>query len=93
MNISLQTCLKKIEEELQQAKAMPKPDLLRERIYSIKILCELILDGQQAAQVGEESKISASALQPSVYKPPATSLQPQKLEVDDEANGDSLFDF
>jgi hypothetical protein len=51
VNISVQKLLMKMEEELQQARTSQKTESLRERIHSIKILCELILDEKQ---VGNE---------------------------------------
>ena len=79
MNISVQKLLTKMEAELQQAKMAQKPESLREKVYSIKILSELILDEIQAG---------GAVMEPLRQRP-----QPKKLELDDEANGDSLFDF
>ena len=44
MNISVQKLLTKIEAELKLAKTSTKEESLREKVYSIKILCELMLD-------------------------------------------------
>jgi hypothetical protein len=90
MNISVQKLLEKIEEELKLAKNSPKEERLREKIYSIKILCELILDEKQAAKAPAYQPIVAQ--QPVLVQPAAVN-QPKKLEMEDEANGDSLFDF
>lgn len=85
MNISVQKLLTKMEAELQQAKMAQKPESLREKVYSIKILSELILDEIQAG---------GAVMEPLRQRPqPKPSSQPKKLELDDEANGDSLFDF
>jgi hypothetical protein len=83
MNISVQKILTKMEEELHLAKA----DNLREKVYSIKILCELILDEKQ---IKTESPIPMQTL---IQQPIMPIGQPKKLVVDDEANGDSLLDF
>ncbi|MBT2657709.1 YwdI family protein [Bacillus sp. ISL-18] len=102
MNISVEKLLAKIENELKLAKTSSKEETLREKIYSIKILCELILDEKQA-----NVKPAAAAIQPAVtqqvYQQPlmnqqvfqqGSSLQQlKKLDMEDEANGDSLFDF
>ncbi|GHH97978.1 YwdI family protein [Neobacillus kokaensis] len=102
MNISVQKLLAKMEEELMQAKAASKQENLRERIYSIKILCELILDEKQAkaAESWNEPVIGRPVpvvvpQQPAVpiVQQPVSTLQLKKLELEDEANGDSLFDF
>jgi len=102
MNISVDKLLAKIDDELKLAKTSTKEENLRERIYSIKILCELILDEKQAG-----AKPATAAYQPQVtqqvYQQPlmnqpvfqqGSSLeQPKKLNMENEANGDSLFDF
>ncbi|CRK82580.1 YwdI family protein [Neobacillus massiliamazoniensis] len=96
MNISVKKLLAKIEEELQLAKNSPQEESLREKIYSIKILCELIL--------AEKHAVTAQTIQPVIPQPtgfnqqivfqqPVPINQPKKLEVEDGANGDSLFDF
>lgn len=101
MNISVDKLLLKIEEELRLAKNSTKEENLREKIYSIKILCELVLDE------GQTGVKKAAPVQPSitqqVYQQPLINQQvfqqgpslqqPKKVEMDDEANGDSLFDF
>jgi hypothetical protein len=94
VNISVEKLLKKIEEELKLAKNSTKQENLREKVYSIKILCELILDEKQSQQ---ELPVKAAAYQPVMVQPavqqPVSLNQPKKLEMEDEANGDSLFDF
>ncbi|MDR4950110.1 YwdI family protein [Neobacillus cucumis] len=101
MNISVDKLLAKIDEELKLAKAATKEENLREKIYSIKILCELILDEKQLA-VKPSAPIQPAVTQqvyqqPSinqqVFQQPSPFQQPKKIEMDDEANGDSLFDF
>lgn len=109
MNISVQKLLAKMEEELNQARASHKEESLRERVYSIKILCELILEEKQtgrdvqqatdanqqstAAQVFQQAAYQPAVSQPIFQHPTVTAPQPKKLELDEEANGDSLFDF
>ncbi|HJV17148.1 MAG TPA: YwdI family protein [Bacillales bacterium] len=91
MKISVQRLLAKIDEELKLAKSNVDEKSLRENVYSIKILCELILDEKQLENTSETIKSSVA-----VQQPYATSFsvmnQPKKLN-DDDANGDSLFDF
>ena len=101
MNISVQKLLMKMEEELQQARTSQKTESLRERIHSIKILCELILDENQVGNefletvsqpVRQQSMDQAAISQPIFQQQPSIS-QSKKLDMDDGANGDSLFDF
>lgn len=96
MNISVDKLLAKIDEELKLAKNSIKPEQLREKVYSIKILCELILDEKQVSreiQINPAPVYQPMIPQPSFQPQPTTLNQPKKLEMDDEANGDSLFDF
>ena len=95
MNISVEKLLRKIEEELTLAKNTTKQENLREKVYSIKILCELILDEKQRqpeAPLKPVPSYQPVTVQPS-FQQPVTLNQPKKLEMEDEANGDSLFDF
>ena len=108
MSISVNKLLAKMEEELRLAKGSAKGESLRERVYSIKILCELILDEKQpkneipASSVTVPFRQQQSVQQPmqpfqqppmQVFQQPIDVNQPKKMEMDDEANGDSLFDF
>ncbi|MFK9091610.1 YwdI family protein [Bacillus salipaludis] len=103
MNVSVQKLLAKIEEELMLARSSAKQESLREKVYSIKILCELILDERPAAKTelpliqpapGMTSQIFQQPLMnQQVFQQPAAMPQAKKLEMDDEANGDSLLDF
>lgn len=114
MNISMEKLVAKMEAELKQARTSQNEESLRERIYSIKILCELILEEKQTGAGAQVQKSYSSqpsvkqpfvpqpaafqhqtvVQQPAVFQPqPAIMPQPKKLEMDDDANGDSLFDF
>jgi hypothetical protein len=95
VNISVDKLLTKIEEELKLAKTSTKQENLREKVYSIKILCELILEEKQNPQAAPPT--TTPVYQPVIAQPsfqqPVSLNQPKKLEMEDEANGDSLFDF
>jgi hypothetical protein len=84
MNISVQKLLAKMEEEL----ATVTEENLVEKVYSIKTLCELILDEKQIKR--ESPAPLQIPTQGYIQQPP---MIPKKLVVDEEANGDSLFDF
>lgn len=95
MSISIQTLLTKMETELKHAQNARKEETLREKIYSIKILCELILDekpGKSEVAVNPAT-VSQPVLTQPVFQQPVSLPQSKKLELGDEANGDSLFDF
>jgi hypothetical protein len=90
MNISVQKLLAKMEEELRLAKSNANEKSVREKVYSIKILCELILDEKQL----ENETVINPVVIPVPQHPTSISVnQPQRLKEEDGANGDSLFDF
>lgn len=105
MNISLQKLLLKMEQELMRAKSSDSEAVQRERIHSIKTLCELVLDeppqqtrgfaapAKQAAQPFITPQPSILPQQMPVNQQSTIVPQPKKLEMEDNANGDSLFDF
>lgn len=92
MKISIEKLLEKMERELQHAKTSSRDENLREKIYSIKILCEVILEGKAAGDTEMNSIVSPSVYQPAAAQPVSMN-QAKKMQTDDGANGDSLFDF
>lgn len=91
LDISVNQLLKKIESELQRAKQEENALKRRESIHSIKILCELILEEND--KVAAKNLAGATPHQPTSQVITTTSLSPKKLDMEEEANGDSLFDF
>jgi hypothetical protein len=91
MNISVEQLLAKIEEELKLAKSCIKEENLREKVYSIKILCELLLDEKQTNSV--TAFHPTKGINQQTVSQPISVNQQKKLEMEDEANGDSLLDF
>ncbi|CEG29246.1 YwdI family protein [Bacillus sp. B-jedd] len=89
MNIHIQTLLAKMGEELALAKSAGKEELLREKISSIKTLCEVILE-EGKGSISQPSLTEARREIPLVHVP---GSQDPKLEESDGANGDSIFDF
>lgn len=87
MTISNHSLLKKIEEEIMKAKQINDSSLQKQHVYTIKTLCELMLE-DRTDPIVEGSRI--------VNPAPVNALiqeKPQPLKTDDGANGDSLFDF
>ncbi|MHC0036575.1 YwdI family protein [Pseudoneobacillus sp. C159] len=85
MAISVEQLLQKMESELHKAKQAQGSAKLREHVHSIKILTELILEEKSGGET-----IVVSAPMPQVA--PVSSLTTKKLNEED-ANGESLFDF
>lgn len=94
LDISIQTLLRKMEQELQEAKASGSTAKLRERIHAIKTLCELALDQQPPAETTRPAVIPMQVAPPLQQPPQVLTIQTQGKKVElEEANGDSLLDF
>lgn len=91
MNISVQKLLGKMEKELLEAKSSSSDARIRERVQAIKSLCELVLEESDTGSVSVVASISHTYNAPPAAQP--AGLQPKKMQMEDEANGDSLFDF
>jgi hypothetical protein len=93
LDISIQKLFAKIENELMLAKESMDEARLREKVYSIKILCELILE--EPGKIDRETILPAAITeqQMPLQNRPLTLTQPKKIEMNEEANGESLFDF
>ncbi len=101
MNISVEKLLHKIEEELKEAKGTNSNAKIRERVHAIKTMCELILEESTTVTSGTTTT-SATATNASnlVVSNPAYSgqvasmpNQQERLIIDEESNGESIFDF
>jgi hypothetical protein len=89
LQISHHQLLKKIEEETKKAHQEENSDALYQHLYTIKTLCEVVLDSHlKPAAFLEEDILPVSSSEGSTLP-----LQENKLETDDGANGDSIFDF
>ncbi|MGN7938881.1 YwdI family protein [Virgibacillus sp. 6R] len=99
MNIHVSKLLQKMEEELTKAKQSASDKEIRERLIVIQSLCDVILDEQKNSlhiPSPQPNQINPAELQKmmgnfsSAPKPQQTS---SNLYKEDDANGDSLFDF
>ena len=100
MNISVEKLLHKIEEELKGAKGTNSNAKIRERVHAIKTMCELILE--ESTTVTSTTETSAMVNKPSnlvvsnpAYSGQVSSIpnQQERLIIDEESNGESIFDF
>lgn len=98
MNISHVSLINKMEQELLKAKKAERPQNIREHINSIKALCEVMLENES---VGSTHPAFSNQMPAQQMAMPVSSQQSQtvtiteesKLETEDGANGDSLFEF
>ncbi|MFT4416229.1 YwdI family protein [Fredinandcohnia humi] len=86
MNISVMKIIEKMQQELVVAKQEQNEQKIRERLMAIRTLCDLVLDEATSAVVSTKKVVA------SVMPQPTPIVASTKLEEDD-ANGDSLFDF
>nr|WP_295974812.1 YwdI family protein [uncultured Bacillus sp.] len=96
MDISVNKLLDKISAELAEAKRAGSTAKIRERAQVIRALCELILDESSTEKKAESANAvqSIRQIQP-IISHPTTQMMPQQERkvMDDEANGESIFDF
>jgi len=98
MDISHKLILNKIDEKVKAAKAASSTTQLREHVIAVKTLCELLLDSPESDRNvgGFEGKTNNPIplnAPSSVEKKQVLTFSEKKLETDDGANGDSIFDF
>lgn len=95
MDISVQKLLLKMDQELQAAKSSGTNSQVRERVQAIKTLCELVLESQMGETTRElpRANLMIPTNEKQILTPSPLQTQPKKLQIDDESNGDSLFDF
>ncbi|RLQ93452.1 YwdI family protein [Falsibacillus albus] len=96
MSISYPALLKKLEQELYSAKESQGSPQMREHIYSMKTLCEVILEEGQEVQYNKKPMSQPMPNQMQAQQQPSRSVQvdqSEPIKTDDGANGDSIFDF
>ncbi|WP_428910147.1 YwdI family protein [Niallia sp. Krafla_26] len=93
MNISVEKLLQKMEEKLNEAKQSGSDVVIRERVHAIKTMCELILDEPATSSKGSTTSQSTGTTPTYASVTGATSNQPARLIIDEESNGESIFDF
>ncbi|TQR08751.1 YwdI family protein [Psychrobacillus soli] len=89
--ISSEHILMQIDKQLQQAKTTGNEQSKREALAAIRALCDLVLDSVPSASLQAPSVVQVPRVVQAVSVAP-TIQQPVALKEDD-ANGESLFDF
>ncbi|WP_338752088.1 YwdI family protein [Bacillus sp. FJAT-52991] len=92
MNISHQSVLNKIEIEVRQARQAEKSDEIKRHVHTIKALCDLVLESAADGPGVVSSVRGEHVFPPSTLSQPSIN-QEEKIETEDGANGDSIFDF
>ena len=87
--ITQQTILAQIDKLTAEARQLPEQQA-REKFAAIKALCEVVL--AEATAVTPQQTYVASITKPAPVFTQPVAIPSQKLQEDD-ANGESLFDF
>ncbi|MFC2948956.1 YwdI family protein [Virgibacillus sediminis] len=105
MAIANETIIQKMMKELQEAKAeQHKPEKLTMHMEKIRLLCDLFLEGdstpedKKAPTVQKADEFSEEEIKAMLGNEAAASRNTGKarrsvIDEDDDANGDSIFDF
>jgi hypothetical protein len=107
MSITLDKILERMQAELNRAQGTGNVQKKREHLAAMKSLCELALESESEGNTGAAGRSAGAAksqqmpvmnaYQAPSYAPPAPSPQvsnmPSKPMKEEDANGDSLFDF
>ncbi|WP_254664593.1 MULTISPECIES: YwdI family protein [Bacillaceae] len=92
LNISVEKVIQQIENELHKAKvSTQKPGQFRERIASIRSLCELLLEDESGVEVPKN--IVTSSIVQSIPSQPIMSRPSVMPKLDDSEQSGSLLDF
>lgn len=92
LNISVEKVIQQIENELQKAKvSTQKTGQFRERIASIRSLCELLLEDESGVEVSKN--IVTSSIVQSIPSQPIMSRPSVMPKLDDSEQSGSLLDF
>jgi hypothetical protein len=86
LNIPIAAILMKMEEQLRQAKTAASQQRLREHVAAVRALCDLVLEKEEE----KEMTVASSAIVAPLSIPQGKS---ERIDIGDDANGPSLFDF
>jgi hypothetical protein len=86
LEISLTTVLARMAAEIQKAQSHQNIQHIREHVTAIRALCDLVLENPS-----EQVKMSEYELLEKYSQ--STSVKKERIDIGDDANGASLFDF
>ena len=94
MAVSQETIFYKMEECMKRAKNSDTTVEMREHLRALQALCDVLLE--EPSRTAEAPKNIEEKMSSSVQSPASDhgiSRGSKKLETEDGANGDSIFDF
>ncbi|MFE3574236.1 YwdI family protein [Lysinibacillus sp. NPDC059133] len=87
--IPYQAVIQQLEKQLSGVKNAGNEQQIREALTAIRALCDVVLDASDGISKAQSKHLP----QMLVSEPKQTSLYTAKIEEEDGANGDSIFDF
>ncbi|MGE7114211.1 YwdI family protein [Lysinibacillus sp. NPDC047702] len=87
--IPYQAVIQQLEKQLSGVKNAGNEQQIREALTAIRALCDVVLDSAEGISKAQSKHIP----QMLVSEPKPSSLYTAKIEEEDGANGDSIFDF
>lgn len=85
--ITYEVLLNQIEKHVNSAKTAASDQLMREQVTAVRALCDVLLNNEQKAVTDER-------VFPQVHQQLQQQLQVQGTPLrNEDANGDSIFDF
>ncbi len=87
--ISYQAVLQQLEKQIADASNAANEQQIREKLTAIRALCDVVLDFPVEVPKAQPKNLP----QMLATEPTPSSLYTAKIEEDDGANGDSIFDF
>jgi Zn-dependent M32 family carboxypeptidase len=88
LNIPITTILEKMAKEIHEAQSCYSVQQIREHAAVIRALCDLILE-----RSNEEQTANTMSNDEIVKLIQSSSASNERIEIGDDANGPSLFDF
>ncbi|WP_163969456.1 YwdI family protein [Oceanobacillus halotolerans] len=96
MVVANKTIIKKMMSELQEALANESnPSKVSDHISNVRLLCDVMLEDKSDEQGNTSETITDSEMKAMIgdTKPQPTSFRHSVIDDDEDANGDSIFDF
>lgn len=87
--ISYQTILQQLEKQLEEAKNATNEQQIRESLTAVRALCDVVLAKSAEAVKKQSAPMSKVVTQ----MPTQQVVYTAKMDEEDGANGESLFDF
>lgn len=90
MEIPFTTILTKIAEEVNKSQSSQNVQQMREHVAAIRVLCDILLENASRQHKDVNAISLSEPVKQMLHPSPARS---ERIDIGDDANGPSLFDF